>query len=78
VGTLLAGLFNLLLKPLIDGVITWLQGRQARADEIALGQQQQKATDETAAVDAQRRMDQAGEAPRDDRSTSDSLRGGRF
>lgn len=82
---LLAGLqwigTNLLgpvLAALGNAFLAARQQDQARADQEALGQATQRATDLGAAVDAAARMEQAGAAPKGPTETRKMLDEGRF
>ena len=54
------------------------EGRQQRADQVALGQAQQAGADKDAAIAAGKRMEQAGAEPKDPSYTRKMLDEGRF
>jgi hypothetical protein len=62
-GSLLSGLAGAALKAAGEWLLALIGQRQARADTIALGQQQQKTVDAEAALDAEKRINAAAAEP---------------
>ena len=64
-----------LIKGAFGFALGWLTQRQTRADELELGQKQQVAVDDAAALEAHKRMDKAAAMPSD---TAKGLQDGTF
>ena len=73
------GVFGAVVGQLIKGLFGFVLGlltqRQTRADELELGQKQQVAVDDAAALEAHKRMDKAAAMPSD---TAKGLQDGTF
>ncbi len=78
VAWLVANVLPGFLKGMFGVVDQAKQEAQTRADTLELGQQRQARVDQDTALAADRRLDAARSAPRDDATTSGSLKDGTF
>lgn len=67
-----------LIGPILDGIAGMIRDWRANADAKALGASQQKTTDQGAALDASKRMQEAAAGPKGPEATKKALDDGSF